>query len=51
MTGRKRAMDIIDKALHSSNIAFLTPRVLNFDMPEPDQVNTHSIQFAGFDRF
>ncbi|XP_045456792.1 uncharacterized protein LOC123666782 [Melitaea cinxia] len=39
MTARKRTMDIINKALHSSNIEFLPRRVLNFDIPEPDQAN------------
>lgn len=42
MTARKRAMNIIDKALHSSDITFPIPRVINFDIPEPAQVRYFS---------
>lgn len=45
MTARKRTIDIINKALHSSNIEFLPRRVLNFDIPEPDQVRIKYFNF------
>ncbi|KAJ8729029.1 hypothetical protein PYW07_006725 [Mythimna separata] len=45
MTARKRAMNIIDKALHCSDITFPTPRVIN-GIPEPAQANVRPLDYV-----